>query len=74
MRQNPTSHCSMMEQPDMRHRHRNPILIARFNHVIVSNGSAALCDVGDTAAVRALDVVAEREERVRAEGDAADRP
>lgn len=55
---------SVMEQADVGHRHCNAVFVAGLDDVVVADGAAALCDVGDAALMRALDVVAEREEGV----------
>jgi len=55
---------SVMEQADAGHRHCDAVFVAGLDDVVVADGAAALCDVGDAALMRALDVVAEREEGV----------
>ena len=62
----------MMEEADVGHRHSDAVLVARLDDVVVADRAAALRDVGDTALVGALHVVAEREECVRAERDSLD--
>ena len=60
----------MMEQTDVRHGHRHVVFVGRLDDVVVTDGAAGLGDVGHAALVGALDVVAEREEGIGAEGDA----
>lgn len=55
---------SMMEQPNPSKCHRHAVLVARRNHICITDGSARLCDVGYTGLVCPLNVVAEREERI----------
>ena len=55
---------SVMEQADVGHRHCDAVFVAGLDDVVVADGAAALRDVGDAALMRALDVVAEREEGV----------
>ena len=54
-----------MEQTDAGECHYHVVLIAGFDHMIVTDGSARLCDIFYAALVCALDVVAEGEERIR---------
>ena len=60
----------MMEQTDAGERHHDAILVAGLNDIVIANRAARLCDVSDTGLLCALDVVAEREECVRTDGDA----
>ena len=55
---------SMMEQPNPSKCHRHAVLVARRNHICITDGSARLCDAGYTGLVCPLNVVAEREERI----------
>lgn len=55
---------SVMEQADVGHRHCDAVFVAGLDDVVVADGAAALRDVGDAALMRALDVVAEREEGI----------
>ena len=55
---------SVMEQADVGHRHCDAVFVAGLDDVVVTDGAAALRDVGDAALMRALDVVAEREEGI----------
>ena len=57
-----------MEQTDAGECHRHSVLIADFDHVVVTDRSARLCDIFYAALVGTLDIVAEREEGVRSEG------
>ena len=56
----------MVEQPHAGEGHRDAVLVARFDHVVVTHGAASLRDVFHTTLVRPLDVVAEGEEGIRA--------
>ena len=56
----------MMEQTDACKRHRNAVFVAGFNDMVITYRAACLGDVFHAALVRALDVVAEGEESVRA--------
>ena len=58
--------ASMVEQTDACKRHRDTVFVAGFNDMIVTYRAACLGDVFHAALVRALDVVAEGEEGVRA--------
>ena len=60
----------MMEEAHTCERHCDAILVAGINNIVVANRTACLSDVLYAALVRTLDVVAEREEGVGAEGDA----
>lgn len=60
----------MVEQADACERHCDVVLVAGIDYVIVTDGAARLRNVLYAAAVCALNVVAEREECVRAEGNA----
>ena len=62
----------MVEQPQTRKGHDHSVLVAAVDHRVVADGAAGLGDVAHAAAVRALDVVAEGEERVRAQRHAVD--
>ena len=57
----------MMEQSHLCEYHCHIILVAGFDYVIVTNRSARLRDIANTASSCALDVVAEREECVAAQ-------
>ena len=52
--------------------HRYAILIAALDNYVVTDRSAGLCDVLNAALLCALDVIAEREECIRAECHAVD--
>ena len=57
--------CSLvMEQSDSGKYHRHAILITAFDDRIIADGAAGLCNVFYAALVRALNIVAEREERI----------
>ena len=62
-----------MEQTNACECHCNAVLVADFDNVIVADRAAGLRDVLHAALVRSFDVVAEREERVRAKGNALHR-
>ena len=55
----------MMKQPDPRKAHRDIILVAGLDHIVIPDGTAGLRDVPDTASVCPLHIVPEREERIR---------
>ena len=59
-----------MEQAQAVKRHHNAVTVACFNDVIVTNGAARLYNRAHTAAARALNVVSEREEGIRAKAHA----
>ena len=67
--------CSelVVEQSHTGEGHCNASLVTLFDNKIVTNGTAGLCDISNTALFGALDVIAEGEEGIRAEGDAVDR-
>ena len=54
----------MMEKPHAGESHHNPVLVAHLNHIVVTNAAARLGNHADSAFVRPLNVVAEREERI----------
>ena len=56
-----------MEQSDAVADHCNAVLIAGFNDIVISDGTARLSDIAYTALVGAFDIVTEREECIRAE-------
>ena len=58
-----------MEQTDTCEGHSHAVLVTALNDCIISDRSARLGDVLDTALLRALDIVGEREESVGAESD-----
>lgn len=62
----------MMEEAQAGHGHSNPILIARFDDIVVADRTAGLGDVIDAAAMSSFDVVAKGEESVAAEGYAVE--
>src|SRR5699024_10922431 len=62
-----SENCLVMEQADTCERHHKPVLVAAVDNNVVSNRTAGLDDVRNTAAARALDVVVKREESVRTE-------
>ena len=61
----------MVEEAHTGKRHYHTVLVSRFDNDIVTNRSAGLCYIADTALLRALDVIAEGEEGIRAERYAA---
>ena len=64
-------HLLMMEQPDTRKRHHNPIFITYLNHIVVAHGAAGLGYIFHSARMSAFNVVSKREEGIRAKGDTA---
>ena len=64
----------MMEEANVSKRHGDAVLVAHADDVIVADGAAGLSDIAHAAAVRALDVVAEGEERVAAQRHAGEAP
>ena len=58
----------MVEQTNTGECHRHSVLIADFDHVVVTDRSTRLCDILYAALVGTFDIVTEREEGVRAEG------
>ena len=57
----------MMEQPKPGKAHHNSVFVASFDYIVVPDRTAWLCDIAHTALMRALDVVAKREERIGTE-------
>ena len=57
----------MMEQPNSRKCHRHVVFITDPDHIVIPHGSARLCDILYAALVCPLNVIAKREECVRAE-------
>ena len=55
-----------MEEAHARKCHRDAIFVASLYDIIVADTAACLCDIFHSTLVSALDVVAEREKRVRA--------
>ena len=62
----------MMEQPQAAKCHGNTVFVAGVNHLLVADGTAGFDNGGHAATVRALNVVAERKERVAAQAYAGD--
>ena len=58
----------MVEKADAGEAHDHVVGVAGCDDVVVADGAAGLCDVFDAAAVCALDIVAEGEEGVGAQG------
>ena len=56
-----------MEEAQAAKCHGNTVFVAGVNHLLVADGTAGLDNGGHAAAVRALNVVAEGEERVTAQ-------
>ena len=56
----------MVEKANTCERHCNAILVTGFNHIVITNAAACLCDVFHTTLVGTLNVVAEGEEGIRA--------
>ena len=59
-------HILVMEQPQPGHSHSNIVFIARFNDIVVADGSAGLGDVINAAAVRPFYIIAKGEEGIAA--------
>ena len=57
----------MVEQAHAGECHDHAVFVAALYHKVVADGAAGLCDIFYSAALCSFDVVAEREERVRAE-------
>ena len=57
----------MVEQTNTGECHRHSVFVAHIDHVVVTDRSARLRDILYAALVGAFDIVAEREEGVRAE-------
>ena len=62
----------MVEQTHTGERHYHAVLITALNDCIVADGAAGLCNILNTAALCTLDVIAEGEECIRAEGYTVD--
>ena len=52
----------VMEQPDSGEAHHDAVFIAGLDDIVVTDGSARLCDVADAAAVSTLYIVTKGEE------------
>ena len=52
----------VMEQTDTSKCHYHVVFITAFDHQIIADRSARLCNVGNTALMRALNVICKREE------------
>ena len=61
-----------MEQAETGEGHDHVHVVAGFDDEVIADGAAGLCDVGDAGLVVTLNVVREREERVRTDGDTGD--
>ena len=57
----------MVEQAHAGECHDHVVFVAALYHKVVADGAAGLCDIFYSAALCSFDIVAEREERVRAE-------
>ena len=62
----------MVEQTHAGEAHSNAVLVAAFDYVVITNGSAGFCDVGNAGSARTFDVVAEGEECVGSQSHAGD--
>ena len=60
----------MVEQSHSCERHGHAVLVAAVDNHVVADRSAGLCDVGNAALLRTLDVIVEGEERIGAKGNA----
>ena len=56
----------MVEQAQAAKGHGNTVLVAGVDHLLIADGTASLDNSCHAAAVRALNIVAEGEERVTA--------
>ena len=54
----------MVEEADASEGHRDAVLVAGIDDMVVTNGTSCLCDIFYTALVCTFDVVAEGEERI----------
>ena len=63
-------HFLMVEQAHTGERHDHTVAVGAFDHGVVADGPARLGNIGNAALFGALDVIAEREKRVRPEGNA----
>ena len=61
-----------MEQPDAAEGHRDVVLVAGVDDLLVADGAAGLDDGGHAGTAGALDVVAKREERIRTQRNTGD--
>ena len=61
----PFSLLLVMEQTDSCKCHRNIVFITCINDIVITDGSARLCDILHTALMSTLYIVPEREERIR---------
>ena len=59
---------SMMEQAHTGKCHSNTVFVAAFDNEIVTDRSAGLCDILNTASLCSFDIVVEREESIGTEG------
>ena len=57
----------MVEQTDTGECHCHSVFVAHIDHVVVTDRATRLCDILHAALVGTFDIVAEREEGVRAE-------
>ena len=57
---------SMVEQTDARKRHSDSILVASLYHMVIADRTSGLSNVFYSTLVRPLNVIAEREEGIRA--------
>ena len=60
-----------MEQPDAAEGHRDVVLVAGVDDLLVADGAAGLDDGGHAGTAGALDVVAEGEEGIAAQRNSA---
>lgn len=54
----------MMEQPDPRKRHSHAVPVTGLDHRLVPDRTAGLGDITDTASVRTVNIIPEREESI----------
>ena len=57
----------MVEKTHSGERHGHTVLVSTLDNDVVTNGPAGLCDILNAALLSALNIVAEGEERIRAE-------
>lgn len=59
----------MVEQAQAGERHCNTVLVAGLNNIVITDRAACLCNILHAAAMRTLNVIAEREECVTAKSN-----
>ena len=61
---------SVVEKSHSGHCHSHAVLVADLNNIIVTNGAAGLCDIGNAALLSSFDVITEGEECIASESNA----